>query len=938
VGILIHRKQLIRSFIKGHLLLNPSRYFSLLLFLFIPFSFVTLTAQDIDSYLTQLENKRTRQNAALELSKIYLSKENKAQALHYAQIATEKNDGEEIEAMINLASVYSHFQVFDTALQTYSLLIPKLADSNSIIDIVTRQANIQKATSDYSAAMLNYRTALNYYLHKAQKENASRVLNYIGSLYWTTGQHENANNSYDSAIALTNNNLLKAQVYNNKALNNNSLSNYDEAVLLHRKALGIAKNINDTNLVATSFIHLGNVYFRNNSYDSALNHYMNAKLYYTEIFDTAGLVKASINMANTLVKSLQYQDAIRENEYALGLLPKREKYQRISIYNSLGNIYNEIGEYAKTADYFFQSLRIASDINDNYLLAQTCNRLSQFFASLNNFEKAEQYLKQSIHYTEKLSNPSQLAYRLNQLGNLYYRFEDYTSALVYYKQTLDVRKELNDLKSIAQTYNNLGNTYRKSNNPQRALHYYLKALDLYVSINDKVQQCYVLNNLGNTEQEMQSDVSAIEYFTEAYNLSKEVDNKFILALTARKLGEYQRNKSNFQDAIRLFNESYTIGVKTNHSLLQQNALFQLYETHKEQNRLTEALDYFEKYTEIYQRELEKKNNQQIFETQLSYQLQLKSDTIRAIETDLFKSQENEKLKALEAKRYKGQRTLLFSLSLVTLIAGSLIFFLFLQNRKKNKLLDEAYQKTQQANLKLKKSEAVLKELNATKDKFFSIIGHDLRGPISGLMNLTGILNSNYDSLSNADLKHANLSIHESSKSLYALLENLLNWSRSQTGRIPFNPTRLNVHNLVAETFSALAINARDKQINLNNLIDKEQSTFGDEEMIKTVLRNLVSNGIKFTPENGTITIDSKPTQKGLQINVKDTGVGMPKEIKNKLFRIDEQVTLPGTNNEKGTGLGLVLCKEFVKKHKGKIWVDSKPEQGTTFSFTINYKA
>jgi signal transduction histidine kinase len=239
---------------------------------------------------------------------------------------------------------------------------------------------------------------------------------------------------------------------------------------------------------------------------------------------------------------------------------------------------------------------------------------------------------------------------------------------------------------------------------------------------------------------------------------------------------------------------------------------------------------------------------------------------------------------------------------------------------------------------LAESESRLKELNASKDKFFSIISHDLRSPFTSIIGFAEVLLEDLDSLEKVDIKEFTNSIYKSSKNIQNLLENLLQWSRVQTGRIEFNPIAFDLSHLVNDVVALYQVNAARKKINLINGIENQYNINADKFMIDTVLRNLVSNSIKFTNQGGEIKILSElQTSKNmLQISVEDNGIGMKEEIISKLFKIDEHVTTKGTDKEKGTGLGLILCKEFIEKHGGAIWAESSVGKGSKFKFIIPY--
>ncbi|MBE9467362.1 MAG: HAMP domain-containing protein [Bacteroidetes bacterium] len=240
---------------------------------------------------------------------------------------------------------------------------------------------------------------------------------------------------------------------------------------------------------------------------------------------------------------------------------------------------------------------------------------------------------------------------------------------------------------------------------------------------------------------------------------------------------------------------------------------------------------------------------------------------------------------------------------------------------------------------LKENELKLHELNATKDKFFSIIAHDLRGPLSSILRLSEILNKDFEKHETEEQKEFSGVIHKGIKNTYKLLENLLLWSRSQQGRISFNPEKTNLYLLANETIELLNQSTTEKAIKISNKIQKDIYVNVDKYMSLTIFRNLVSNAIKFTSKGGNITLQShmpsnKSNQKFLEISIEDNGVGISKEIQSKLFNINENSSTPGTENEKGTGLGLILCKEFVEKQGGKIRVESEVNKGSKFIFNL----
>lgn len=239
------------------------------------------------------------------------------------------------------------------------------------------------------------------------------------------------------------------------------------------------------------------------------------------------------------------------------------------------------------------------------------------------------------------------------------------------------------------------------------------------------------------------------------------------------------------------------------------------------------------------------------------------------------------------------------------------------------------------NKKLRESEEKLKELNAAKDRFFSIIAHDLKAPFQALLGYSEILSQNLEDLNTNEIKEFATDLHNSAKQLFKLLENLLDWTRLQKDTIKFEPTKQNIFLMVKMIIDILDFQAKSKNITLINNVNETYEAYIDTNMINTVLRNLVSNAIKFTKPNGWIKITARDYNDDFyEISIQDNGIGIKPEDLDKLFRIDIKHTTLGTNQEKGTGLGLILCKELVEKCGGKIAVDSEFGKGTVISFTV----
>lgn len=236
---------------------------------------------------------------------------------------------------------------------------------------------------------------------------------------------------------------------------------------------------------------------------------------------------------------------------------------------------------------------------------------------------------------------------------------------------------------------------------------------------------------------------------------------------------------------------------------------------------------------------------------------------------------------------------------------------------------------------LREQSIKLQKLNAEKDKFFSIIAHDLRSPFNGFLGLTELMAEGLNNLNMDELQRISRSLRTSANQLFRLLENLLDWSRMEQGLLPFNPEAVQLQKVVDECISGIQAPANKKRIEILRRIPDGLIVFADLNMLNTAIRNLVSNAVKFTPREGSIIISANPeVDNKVKISIKDTGIGMSRSLMDGLFQIEGKSTRKGTEQEPGTGLGLLLCKEFIEKHGGSLSIVSEVDQGSEFHFTL----
>lgn len=264
-----------------------------------------------------------------------------------------------------------------------------------------------------------------------------------------------------------------------------------------------------------------------------------------------------------------------------------------------------------------------------------------------------------------------------------------------------------------------------------------------------------------------------------------------------------------------------------------------------------------------------------------------------------------------------------------------------QTKKLIKIGDSSQRKLRNAQMKLEEQNAMinaqyqkLRELNATKDKFFTIISHDIRNPITSILMMAEILRYSTERISKEELTEKIGSIIEAIKRVFSLFDNLLRWARTQTGSISFIPENIELSALIDKVITLLDVELTNKNIKFHSGVNSNIIVFGDRNMLETIFRNLISNAIKFTGSSGSINVLAELNNSEAIITIRDTGLGISREDIKKLFRIDENFKTKGTANEVGSGLGLILCKEFIEKHGGQIWVESVQGKGSDFKFSI----
>jgi signal transduction histidine kinase/Tfp pilus assembly protein PilF len=518
----------------------------------------------------------------------------------------------------------------------------------------------------------------------------------------------------------------------------------------------------------------------------------------------------------------------------------------------------------------------------------------------------------------------------NNLGIVYQGLNENDKALSYYEKSLEMDRASGFKEGEATALNNIGTAYDEKGDKAKALEYYNKALKINKELDLKNGVATALNNIGLIYLDLGDYEKAYENLWESTELSKEINDLYSLSNNYNNLANLFLKQNKYIEAKNYLGLASELAKKLNVKewLAESYDLYsQLY---TEQNDYKKAMEYYKLYAETQDSIFERASNNSLAEMKIKYETEF-------LETENKILKKDNEIHLLELKRQKNIKRYWIAFSFLIFALAGLGFNQVRLKKKTNILLKSKNKELNEANEKLVLSEINLKDLNATKDKFFSIIAHDLKNPFQSLLGFSETLFNQIEELKKEDIVEYSRLIYESSQNLFNLLGNLLQWAKSQLGNINVSPTDINLYESLDDILSLLKISIEKKKIKITNLINEENVIFADKHVVSTLLRNLISNAIKFTNIGGEIIISSEIVNKEVVISVKDNGKGISEENIQKLFRIDQEFSTKGTENESGTGLGLILCKELITQSNGEIFVESILGKGSNFKFTLPIK-
>ena len=701
-------------------------------------------------------------------------------------------------------------------------------------------------------------------------------------------------------------------------------SNFSQKDSLLKNYLILSKD-GDPKIISQIYYDLGLLNFRNNNFIEAKNYYNQANKIYNQLKDKKG---------NRL------------------------------IFEELGYCFQRLGESDSASHYFSLDVELSGKLKNDSTLANAFTNLGHVEWRKGEFNSALNYFKKALGIREKLDLKYNVASSLNSIGSVFWKRGKYGESLEYFLKSLKIREELKDTTGMVISINNIGTIYQKLKYLDKAEEFFDKALSYSKSSNYNFGVSYSLYNLGLLNQVKGNYEKAIQLLKESLLISERISELNLSLMTMIYIGENCESLMNFKDAYNhyhdaskgtlRYSDNYTYALAQNriaNIFYKQNKPFdEIYKHLSRSKNISESenlnelkKDTYEILYKLYERELNFRESLNYYEMYTAIKDSILNEKLINNITDMIVRVEIEKTEAennlLKKEKELQENELIYQKSLRNsfIIAAllSVIFLVILIFYIRNKIkysrqVTEQKEALDLLNKELNKNNYMLENAVKTKDKLFSIIAHDLRGPFSPLLSNVEFVLDEWNNLTDAEIIDSLKDISNATSNLYQLLEDLLSWSLLQRATISIEKTLLNAEDVVEQVINLYQKAALNKEITLLNSVEPNITILADLSLINTLLRNLISNAIKFTNKNGLIEIKAETKEEKTILIVEDTGVGISRDTLDEFKDSSSVKSSVGTGGERGTGLGLTLCREIMESHSGDIKIESNIGEGTRF--------
>ncbi|WP_185154267.1 tetratricopeptide repeat-containing sensor histidine kinase [Fulvivirga sp. M361] len=517
---------------------------------------------------------------------------------------------------------------------------------------------------------------------------------------------------------------------------------------------------------------------------------------------------------------------------------------------------------------------------------------------------------QSLDFAQRANYMIGVAGAQNAIAGVYRVQGNQQTSFRYYNQAIDIFRRENDTLRLASSLLNTGDLYRESSQLDTALLYFEESQVLYAQVDYEIGIAYSLGNIGLVYAEQGRHAEAEKNIKEATLILEKLGDRYPIAVYDTYMADIYREKGDFQRALKYAQRSYDVSIELGLKEQTRDASLKLSELYQEAGNYEQAYTYQSKYLAYRDSINNEETIRQMADLRTEYEVSQKQ-----VEVDLLEEQK------------RSQQIVGISLIVVLLLVVLLAFVLYKNNRQKqatNLLLSE-----QKEEIAAQRDQ--LEDLNDTKDRFFSIISHDLRGPVSAFKGVSNLIKLFIEEKDMDGLADINEHFDKSVDQMSVLLDNLLDWAVTQQGAIPYTPEQVSLSTVFFDDLHSLFVHmAQDKKITLTSKFEDDLVLWADVNSLKTILRNLINNAIKFTEEEGEVSVVASANGAMADIRVTDNGVGISKEKLDVLFGTNKYNRSWGTSGEKGLGLGLQLVYDFALLNHGTVRVESEERLGTTF--------
>lgn len=702
----------------------------------------------------------------------------------------------------------------------------------------------------------------------------------------------------------------KGKVDSLKSLVENSLKNPNEADTL---------NINRLNKLASN-------YFDFNP-DSTLYYGLKAVALSRKIDYQVGIADGLVQTGHALYFKGKFQDAIRNFNSAI-IIYKRVKDQSGlgRCYVIYGRMYSMLARYKFAHTYLNQALFIEKRLHDDVNIADCYKNIGIVYFNEGQLPKALDYYYKALFIALKINDKLAAAANYNDIGFVLYGMEVYPKSLEYYKKALSIFEGTNHLLGIGTVNENIGEVYLAQKNYDVALPYLFKAIKIAEKQDDKDGMSSVYTDVGLCYANKNDFKKAVDYLSVSLGIARKYKIVYNEAYTLIGFATVYNLEKDYKKAYTYAVGGQQLAKKLGNLAVRSNAALQLNTTMAGLGKYDDAYKLLRQYIDLK----DSLNNNLSIQKLTSYNLEL---NFVARKNQLAAQQrEKDLLYQQKAKQQKLINTISVGVIFAMIVISLVYYRQKLAQQKINAMLEEKNREISLQKANLSDQAKKLNDLNSLKDSLMSVLAHDLRSPLSTLRGLFSLLQDH--SISHQELLDMIPHVSKNLEYTSDFLDTLLFWINSQMENFDNSVKGFNVKDIVACEAENFHRQASLKGINLVDNVPYDVVATADPNSIRIVIRNLITNAIKFSSRNDTIEISAwKQDDQNNIITVKDTGTGMTNDQLNKLFK-SKVSSKTGTNNESGTGMGLLFCKDLVEKCQGKIWATSKPGQGTEFAFTL----